>query len=187
MGFSYRIVYVDPSLIQQAIGAGSLPFIADPIVRSRDLTNEFLCEALDMDNIIDDARRIEIAISLAAMLRAVTPNEVASLGPLPLKSLLCVRGLIAADPATQHPIAELERVAGLDRWTLARQFRVAFGTSPTRFRTMRQLDRARLMMKSGLTIADAALEAGFADQSHMSRLFKRAYGLTPGRWLAALV
>ena len=36
-------------------------------------------------------------------------------------------------------------------------------------------------------VAEAALEAGFADQSHMSRMFKRAYGLTPAKWQAALV
>jgi AraC-like DNA-binding protein len=77
-------------------------------------------------------------------------------------------------------------VANLDRWSLARQFRLAFGTSPSRFRTMRQLDSVRRSMKSGADLVDAALSAGFADQSHMSRQFKRAYGLTPARWQAAL-
>ena len=69
---------------------------------------------------------------------------------------------------------------------LARQFRAAFGTSPSRFRTMRQLDRARRLMIGGTALAEAALEAGFADQSHLSRQFKRAYGMTPARWRAAL-
>jgi AraC-type DNA-binding domain-containing proteins len=46
-------------------------------------------------------------------------------------------------------IADLEQVADLDRWSLARQFRAAFGTSPTRFRTMRQLDHVRRLVKSG--------------------------------------
>ena len=78
-------------------------------------------------------------------------------------------------------------MADLDRWSLARQFRAAFGTSPGRFRTMRQLDQVRGLVKSGNSLADAALAAGFADQSHMSRQFKRAYGLTPARWVAALL
>jgi AraC-like DNA-binding protein len=106
---------------------------------------------------------------------------------LRLAGLSRVRELIAADPATRPDIETLEAVAGLDRWALARQFRAAFGTSPSRFRTMRQLDRARRMMRAGLPLAESAAAAGFADQSHMSRLFKRAYGLTPAKWAAALV
>ena len=51
---------------------------------------------------------------------------------------------------------------------------------------MRQLDRARRLMTAGTPLAEAALEAGFADQSHLSRQFKRAYGMTPARWRAAL-
>jgi AraC-like DNA-binding protein len=45
---------------------------------------------------------------------------------------------------------------------------------------------ARIRDWSGTGLADAAFAAGLADQSHMSRQFKRAYGLTPARWAAAL-
>src|SRR5262249_20881206 len=80
-------------------------------------------------------------------------------------------------------MSELERVSGLDRWTLARQFRAMFGTSPTRFRTCRQLDQVRCLIRNGASLAQAAADAGFADQSHMSRHFKNAYGLTPAAWV----
>jgi AraC-like DNA-binding protein len=101
--------------------------------------------------------------------------------------LLRVRDLIVANPASRHSMEKLEGVSGLDRWALARQFRAAFGTSPSNFRTMRQLDQARRMIRCGQPLAEAALEAGFADQSHMSRMFKRTYGLTPSKWVAALL
>ncbi|MBO8576231.1 helix-turn-helix domain-containing protein, partial [Staphylococcus aureus] len=35
-------------------------------------------------------------------------------------------------------------------------------------------------------LVDAALAAGFFDQSHMTRHFKRCYGLSPARWLDML-
>jgi AraC-like DNA-binding protein len=38
----------------------------------------------------------------------------------------------------------------------------------------------------GASLNAAAIEAGFADQSHMTRHFKGAFGVTPGRWLEAL-
>jgi AraC-like DNA-binding protein len=116
---------------------------------------------------------------------------VSSGGPRPvaelhLRALWRVRALIVARPARRHSLDELERMTDLDRWSLARQFRAAFGTSPRRFRTMRQLDHVRRLVRRGTSLAEAALDAGFADQSHMSRQFKRAYGLTPARWVAAL-
>lgn len=109
---------------------------------------------------------------------ATAPRRAA----LPLRQLWLVRDCLAADPACWPSVAALERLSGLDRWTLARGFRAAFGTSPSRFRVMRQLDRARRLIALGVSLSEAALAAGFADQSHLSRQFKRAYGLTPGQW-----
>jgi len=44
----------------------------------------------------------------------------------------------------------------------------------------------RAAIQAGTPLARAAAEAGFADQSHLTRQFKRAYGITPARWAAAL-
>jgi AraC-like DNA-binding protein len=175
-GFGYRIVYIDPWLVQRALDGEPLPFVADPVVRSTAIARELLSGALDMEDPIDDVRRVDIGVSIASMLAAVTSRCRNRSGPLRMRSLLRVRDLIAARPSVRQTAQRLERVADLDRWTLARQFRSAFGTSPSRFRTMRQLDHARRVMRSGMSLADAALDAGFADQSHMSRMFKRAMG-----------
>nr|WP_246541703.1 AraC family transcriptional regulator [Roseibium polysiphoniae] len=77
---------------------------------------------------------------------------------------------------------QLEQVTGLDRYSLARQFRKAFGTSPYRYLTMRRLDRVRADIAAGVTLVDAAMRQGFSDQSHMTRRFKASYGISPGHW-----
>src|SRR5205814_1326105 len=94
------------------------------------------------------------------------------------------RDYLAAHAREQTSASVLEKIAGTDRFTIARHFRWAFGTSPDRYRTLRRLALARAAIESGQSLARAASEAGFADQSHMTRQFKRTYGLTPGRWMA---
>ena len=102
-----------------------------------------------------------------------------------MEGLNRARAIIAADPAKRHSVDSLEKVAQLDRWTLARQFRAAFGTSPSRYRTMRQLNIVRRLIISGVPLVEASFRAGFADQSHMTRQFRKAFGLAPGHWTRA--
>ncbi|GAA0603753.1 AraC family transcriptional regulator [Craurococcus roseus] len=185
LGFAYRIAHVSPALVQDALGGKPLPFVEEPVVDLTGPWRDLLSPAWDVENPLDEAGRADIAVAVADMLAARSGAAPAA-GPLRIRALSDVRERIAADPATWPSAAALERLSGLDRWTLARQFRAAFGTSPSRFRTMRQLDRARRSMESGTPLAEAAADAGFADQSHLSRQFKRAFGLTPARWVAAL-
>jgi AraC-like DNA-binding protein len=186
-GFGYKIVYIDPSLVQQALGGKFLPFVSNPIVE-KSVFQDALPPALwRLEEPIDDVARIEIVTAVADLLYRASGTDIKKHRSLRLASLLRVRDLIVANPTSRHSIETLEGVSGLDRWALARQFRAAFGTCPSNFRTMRQLDQARRTIRGGLPLAEAALEAGFADQSHMSRMFKRAYGLTPAKWAAALV
>ncbi len=194
-GFGYRIIYLDPSLVQEALGGAPLPFVADPVIGRRDADPALAACLRDIDEPLDEVERLTLTLRVVHTLVRHSSVRNSSAGssvrpgvraPLALEALARVRDLIADDPTVRHTLAEFEQVSGLDRWTVARRFRVAFGTSPTRFRTMRQLDLARRLLRDGVPLAEAAQLAGFADQAHMSRMFKRAYGLTPARWTAAL-
>jgi AraC-like DNA-binding protein len=58
------------------------------------------------------------------------------------------------------------------------------GTSPYRYLLMRRLDFARQQIARRRPLGEVALDAGFADQAHFSRMFKAAFGLTPARYRA---
>ena len=185
-GFSYRMVYIDPGLVQDALDGRPLPFVSSPVLDAALLPTGFAAAAWDIDAEIDDVARVDIAAVLADLLLAAASVAAAKSAALDFAAVARVRDLIAADPSLRHSMAALERLAGLDRWTLARQFRALYGTSPSRFRTLRQLDHLRRLLRDGTALAEASVAAGFADQSHMSRRFKSAYGLTPAAWVAAL-
>lgn len=185
-GVRYCMLHLDPWLIQQALRGRALPFLPRPVL-DRTLLQPNITRALwDIEAEFDEIARIDLISIIAELLLAAASRPANACATLPLADLLRVRECIAAHPEAPHAMVDMERLAGLDRWTLARQFRAAFGTSPSRFRTLRQLDAVRRSLESGADLAQAAACAGFADQSHMSRQFKRAYGLTPAQWAASL-
>jgi AraC-like DNA-binding protein len=187
-GFSYRILYVDPARVRDALGGRALPFVADPVLGRE--TSRAWSDLWDLPapaDAADPLARLDLLTRIADLLACAATGPPSAPVKVAHEGLRRARELIAARPAQAHPLHELERAAGLDRWTLARQFRAAFGTSPSRFRTMRQLDLVRGLLQAGVPLAGAAADAGFADQSHMTRQFKRAYGITPGQWTAAFM
>jgi AraC-like DNA-binding protein len=60
------------------------------------------------------------------------------------------------------------------------------GITPHAYLVQRRVRLARGLLAAGRTPAQAAAEAGFADQSHLTRAFLRQLGVTPGRYRAAL-
>jgi AraC-like DNA-binding protein len=82
-------------------------------------------------------------------------------------------------------MAELAAVAGLSEFHFMRVFRKHFGLSPHTYVTQIRLHAARRSLQSGLSGTEAAAEAGFFDQSHLVRHFKRVYGITPTQFAAA--
>ena len=92
-----------------------------------------------------------------------------------------------ADEWLQPPsLATLAAMAGLSRYQLLRRFRAAYGLPPHAWLLQQRAERARALIRGGAGLAQAAADAGFADQSHMTRTFARHFGYTPGAWLAAL-
>lgn len=80
-------------------------------------------------------------------------------------------------------IADAARALGVHPSHLVRAFSSAYGIAPYRYVTGRRVDRARRLLLDGLPPSDAAVAAGFHDQSHLTRHFKRVLGATPGAFV----
>lgn len=77
-------------------------------------------------------------------------------------------------------LEQLAAAVGLGLWNFTRRFRDAFGCTPHRYVVERRLDRARqLLLRSAMPVKEVASACGFADQAHMTRLFRERLNATP--------
>jgi AraC-like DNA-binding protein len=81
-------------------------------------------------------------------------------------------------------VRQAAQCAGMSREGFSRQFRRRHGMPPHAFWLLEKLNDARRLLRTGEPIAAVAAETGFSDQSHLGRCFRRAFGVTPGRYRA---
>ena len=87
---------------------------------------------------------------------------------------------IHAHLAESIHLEDIAGAAGLSVFHFSRTFRRATGLAPHRYLVQARIDRVKLLLiENGQSLAAIAEEAGFTDQSHMSKVFKRFAGTTP--------
>lgn len=190
--YSYRMLYVDAALAAAAVAEAAgrrapAPFFSDAVVEDAALAGRLarLHRALEQP-----AARLERETRLVTALLVLARRHGRQV-PEPADAAGCPRAValalehLEAHFAEDLSLADLAGVAGTDRFRLLRAFRRRLGLPPHAYQTQLRLRHARRLMLAGEPPAMAAAAAGFADQSHLIRKFKAAYGVTPGRWLRA--
>jgi len=181
-GLRYRMLYLEPSLMLDCLGGASLPFVREAVVRDEAFCATLLSALGPLQQELDE---LFVDDFLAQLMHGLARH--AGQPAKPMARTAWRAATLARDSLTENAMrpvryGELAAVTGLDRYALSRHFRAAFSTSPHRFLVMRRLQRARRMITAGEPLAQIAVEAGFTDQSHFNRQFKKAFGMTPGRW-----
>jgi AraC-like DNA-binding protein len=93
---------------------------------------------------------------------------------------LLYRGLIEDQLGSELDLQKLADVAQVTRFQVIRDFKRTLGLTPSTYVRDRRLRRAFALIGEGRSLADSAAAAGFVDQSHLSRVFRAAHGMTPG-------
>jgi AraC-like DNA-binding protein/mannose-6-phosphate isomerase-like protein (cupin superfamily) len=115
-----------------------------------------------------------------------SPGDLAGMIRAHRQSLVDEVGLArTVSPFDAHgTVRDAAEQACMSREAFSRRFRRTRGVPPSLFRSLTKLNKARLLLRAGLPLAAAAAEAGFADQSHLGRCFRRTFGVTPGAYQA---
>lgn len=191
-GRAWRMLYFDPALVTSAaddtirVGAGQIE-LTSPVARDDRLATLFGQLFAVATSTIADAsplvRDEAFALLLAYVLRRHT--TMAPARPLPA-SIARARARIDDDPTAKVSLADLATTTGLSRFQVLRGFSRELGLTPHAYVIQRRMHLARRLLASGAGLAATAIAAGFADQSHMTRVFVRHLGVTPGAYAAAV-
>jgi len=193
-GFTYRIVHIGADLVASVLaditgGAVGLPLFAEPVHADPELARSIGALHRGLAGGASALRRDELlATAVGAMARRASTRPGAAV-PAPRSGTAAAayraRELLDAAPLADLTAEQLAAAAGCSRFALHRSFVAAFGMTPASYQRQLRLRAARGLMAGGTAISDAAVGAGFADQSHLTRWFGRYYGITPGAYMRA--
>jgi transcriptional regulator GlxA family with amidase domain len=91
--------------------------------------------------------------------------------------------MLMEESGPEVSMATIADALNMSRGQFFRTFRETTGTTPYQWVLNQRLDHARQMLRTtDLPLAQIALHCGFFDQSHLTRIFSREMGVSPGRW-----
>jgi AraC-like DNA-binding protein len=187
-GWRYRVIYPAVDVVRDVaaeLGApGGTPFFPDTVVddpAAARLLRTVHASAARGDALASSSA-LRTALGAIVGRHAARPSGHARDEGAP-PSVRAARDLLHDRLADPPSLEELATAVGSGPFTLLRAFRAAYGLPPHAYLTNLRVQWAREMLDSGLRPAEVAALAGFADQAHLNRHFKRIVGVPPGAYL----
>jgi AraC-like DNA-binding protein len=191
-GFTYRMLYLEPTVIERVLDdacgrPAGLPFFATPILHDPRLAR---LVAATHRAFAESASALERDAALTDMIVHLATRHADGRHRVPRfgedhAAVRRVRDYLHAAYGDDVTTDDLARVAGLSRFHLSRLFSKAYGLAPHAYQLQLRLAEAKRLLAVGEPVVAAAAAVGFADQSHLHKRFKGAFGITPGQFARA--
>ena len=189
--WTYRALYPRPGLMREIMaefpaGRPTMPHFGRDVVRDQEVTVRLrrfhrLSESPEASMLEREAYLAEALVLLVGH-HAAPPQAPGPPGAEP-RAVRLSREYLQEHAAENVTSQALARFADLSAFHLCRVFRQAVGMTPHAYQTQVRVRRAKSLLRAGLPITLVAAEAGFYDQAHLTRHFKRIVGLTPGQYV----
>jgi AraC-like DNA-binding protein len=189
-GRAWHMLYIQPALWQQlatelAEQDGGTPPLLMPQVRDVCLRQQFM-HLFTLLGGKEQAGLEEEQAILQLLARLMPAHGYRPQPSVCSADISRVRVLLDDEPTRAHSLSALAEQAGISRFRLLRSFTRQLGCSPHDYLQQRRLNLACGLIVQGSPLADVAAASGFADQSHMNRVFLQRLGITPGRYIQAM-
>jgi AraC-like DNA-binding protein len=194
-GFTYRMVHIWPEFFAGLVRAGSpLPLFRSPVlddpltarsVRRLHITLTEPATELERHERLATTARLLVRHA-AGRITAPDPRDPPGSAGSDQRIAARIRELIHGRYHSDLTADDLAAAAGCSRYVAYRAFSRAYGLAPSDYQRQLRVRAARRLLCLDVPPAVAAAEAGFADQAHLTRWFRRYYGVTPGAYRAAV-
>lgn len=192
-GRRWHMLYLSPDLLQ-TLSSGfdraqsSQPEFHNPVIRDKQTARRFAFawQAIlpEIDPDVSALGREEALLSLFGGLVSQRPlTRARSQG----QAMTRVKAMLDDDILHSPSLGHLAHEAGLSRYQTLRAFANSTGFTPHAYLIAQRTRHARQLILAGTSLADAAAASGFADQSHMTREFRKRYGFTPAALRKAVI
>jgi AraC-like DNA-binding protein len=185
---SWRMIYFDSAVLAKQVEeefVGAIELVR-PVARDAVMARLFerLFARLTSAHADNLAREESLVCCLMGLLRRHGAKRLAAND----RSVGVAKAIRRLDAALDESVslAELAALSGVSRFKLLRSFAREVGITPHAYLVQKRVRAARRLLASGQSAAQAAIQAGFADQSHMTRTFMRQLGFTPSRYRATV-
>ena len=188
--WQYRSLYPSANLIQRAVWELSgterrLPQFAEKIVRDRVVAAAIRRAHIAFEepsSALERETRLLHALGCLIARHAVDRVPAQQIGA-EHRAVRRARDYLEAHPTENVSLGKLACEAGISPFYLCRVFHQQIGLPPHAYQALVRVRLAKALLGKGMPIPQAAIEGGFCDQAHLTRHFKRIYGVTPGRYL----
>jgi len=192
-GWQYRMFYLKQGQLDRICNElcdkfVAMPFFRKGVIKDYAFAREIHTLHKDFENsnisLLEKESRFHTMISNFILRHA--RETVAPVSPgSERKIVMKVKEYIQSFYDSNISLDDLSRITGISRYYLLRVFAEETGLTPHAYLNFVRVSKARELMEKKVPIIDAAYATGFFDQSHLNRIFKKIYGITPGQYCNA--
>ena len=186
-GWRYRALYPSAERMSELnhslFGINQVPRFRQSIVRDQRLSQQM---SLLLSKLNNGAEALDIEVHwemlLVNLLLQETQGRSTSVFTNAQTNIESVRDLLTDCYQQKLSLEDIAQQAGISKFHLIKEFKRCYQLTPHQYQIQQRLNHARAQLKRGINAVDVALNCGFHDQSHFSKAFVSAMGITPSAY-----